>query len=37
MNGRKLITDIDVAKIANALGVTPGELFDRAVAEMKGE
>lgn len=29
LNGRKIITDIDVANIANALGVEPGELFDR--------
>lgn len=27
LNGRKVITDYDVAKIANALNVTPNELF----------
>lgn len=27
LNGRKLITDIDVVKIAEALGVSPNELF----------
>lgn len=34
LNGRKLITDVDVAIIANALGVSPGELF--AVPEDHG-
>lgn len=28
LNGRKLVTDVDVARIANALEVSPGELFD---------
>lgn len=28
LNGRKLITDVDVANIANALQVSPAELFD---------
>ncbi len=27
MNGRKLITDVDVIKIASVLEVTPNELF----------
>lgn len=27
LNGRKLITDIDIPKLAKALGVTPNELF----------
>lgn len=27
LNGRKVITDIDVLKIANALGVYPNELY----------
>ena len=27
LNNRKRITDVDVAKIANALEVTPNELF----------
>lgn len=27
LNGRKLITDVDVVKIAEALGVSPNELF----------
>lgn len=27
LNGRKVITDYDVVKIANALNVTPNELF----------
>lgn len=27
MNSRKIITDVDVIKIANALDVTPNELF----------
>lgn len=27
MNNRKIITDVDVANIARALGVMPGELF----------
>lgn len=27
LNGRKLITDCDVAKIVCALGVTPNEIF----------
>ena len=27
LNGRKVITDVDVAKIANALGVTPNGVF----------
>lgn len=28
LNGRKIVTDVDVTKIAIALNVTPGELFD---------
>lgn len=28
LNGRRLITDVDVVNIANALEVTPGELFE---------
>lgn len=27
LNGRKIITDVDVARIANALEVAPGDLF----------
>lgn len=27
LNGRKIITDVDVANIANALGVEPNELY----------
>ena len=27
LNGRKVITDVDVAKIAKALGVTPNDVF----------
>lgn len=27
LNGRKLVTDVDVMNIANALEVTPNELF----------
>ena len=27
LNGRKIITDVDVMKIANALGVEPNELY----------
>lgn len=27
LNGRKIITDTDVARIANALEVAPGDLF----------
>ena len=27
LNGRKIITDVDIVNVANALGVTPGELF----------
>lgn len=27
LNGRKVITDVDVSNIANALGVEPNELF----------
>ncbi|MCQ5145781.1 helix-turn-helix domain-containing protein [Enterocloster bolteae] len=35
LNGRKLITDVDVVNIANALEVTPGELFELP-SEKKG-
>lgn len=27
LHGRKLITDVDIPKLAKALGVTPNELF----------
>lgn len=27
LNGRRLITDIDICKITDALGVTPNDLF----------
>lgn len=27
LNGRKVITDVDVVNIANALGVSPNELY----------
>ncbi len=27
MNGRKIITDVDVIKIANAIGVEPNDLY----------
>jgi transcriptional regulator with XRE-family HTH domain len=27
LHGRKLITDVDIPKLAKALGVTPDELF----------
>lgn len=27
LNGRKLVTDVDVMNIANVLGVSPNELF----------
>ena len=33
MNNRKIITDVDVANIARALGVTPNKLFGQDEAE----
>ncbi len=33
LNGRKIVTDVDVAKIANALEIEPGELFATRKAE----
>ena len=33
LNGRKIVTDVDVTKIAIALNVTPGELFDEKKEE----
>lgn len=33
MNDRKIITDVDVANIARALGVTPNKLFGVGEAE----
>lgn len=37
LNGRKNVTDVDVAKIASALNVPPGELFDMKNEEISGE
>lgn len=41
LNGRKLITDVDVVNIAEALGVSPNELFgiketQQPTAQQKG-
>ena len=37
LNGRKIVTDVDVAKIASTLNVPPGELFDMKNEEISGE
>lgn len=33
LNGRRVMTDVDIVKIANALEIEPGELFATGSAE----
>ena len=36
LNGRKVVTDLDVVRIANVLGVLPGELFKTGSEDEEG-